>query len=542
MRTWLWRLLFVSLLCRVECDSATGNSSSGSLSIVIVYIVLFAFPLLCTGIGVLHTRGKVKRTVISYMLADRSLTGTVGTMVMISTWICTGYLFGSAESVVTSGRGLLWTQGPLGFSISFVMSSFLFCEQLREKDMITILDPMTEKFGVFITPLLYLPCLLGEVLWIGMLVHSLRCFVTIVLGFSSPLIVYYVIVCCIIVPAVGGLYSIKYSGLTEFAVIVLFLLVSVASLGSSPYVGDISAHRSSWLGTIEREEWGEWIDETLLIVFGGTCWQVYFQQMLSCRTIEASRVMSLFTGLGTFLIGLMACLFGVFASTIDWSQFGEIGSLAGNEENVVSYLVKYILPPLPRAISLAGIIATIMGSFSGAIHSSGSEFVLAIYKELIRRQASEREMLFVMRVFMVAISVAGVLLSLLMRSLYDYWVLTSDLIYVFVFPQLLLAIWLSKVVNTYGAFAAFFVTVLLRFGVGAQFVGVERVGVLPSWLPFRTLVVVVAMVVEVSVSVLFKFLIVRKGYSSLDCFEAFTPRRQIKKQEKEKRSKRASGN
>lgn len=63
------------------------------------------------------------------------------------------------------------------------------------------------------------------------------------------------------------------------------------------------------------------------------------------------------------------------------------------------------------------------------------------------------------------VAVAGVGASRYMGSVYRSWVFTSELMFLFVFPQLLLAIWFSKHVNVYGAIAAFVVGVALRLGV-----------------------------------------------------------------------------
>lgn len=436
---------------------------------------------------------------------------------MISTWICTGYLFGSAESVVTPGRGLLWTQAPWAFSISFIVNSFLFCEQLREKDMITFLDPLTEKFGGSITPFLYIASLVGDITWIGMLVHCLGLFVAILVGADRTVAVSYVCICCILVSVVRGMFSLKYAGVAEFIVMLVSVIVAFPFIATSNSVGSLLAHRDLWLGTIDSGEWGDWLDETLLIVFGGTCWQVYFQQMLSCNSIEASRTMSLLSSIGTFFFGLLACLMGMFASTVDWTTIPAVGSLDQKEGNVMCYVLKYFLPTLPHALSIAGIVATIMGSFSGAIHSSATVFVLNVYREF-RPQASDQECVFTLRLFIVLVAVAGVGASRYMGSVYRSWVFTSELMFLFVFPQLLLAIWFSKHVNVYGAIAAFVVGVALRLGVS----WVREAAWWPRFLPFRTMVVVVEIGVEVAVSWVLWYLIARKDYSCLDCLHAFT--------------------
>ena len=496
-----------------------AKRNSIALSHVIGYGALFITPLLFMILGFIHSQGKGRQSVDSFALADRTFTWLTGSLVMISTWICTGYMFGSAESVVTPGRGLVWTQAPWAFSISFIVNSFLFCEQLRAKDMITFLDPLTEKFGCFITPFLYIASLVGDITWIAMLVHCLGIFVAIVVGANRVIAVGYVCLCCILIATVRGMFSLKYAGVAEFIVMFVSVLITFPFIRWNSCVGSLFSHRDQWLGTVKSGEWGEWLDGSFLIIFGGTCWQVYFQQMLSCKTIEASHTMSLLSGAGTFFFGLFACLAGMLASTVDWTAFPAVGSLYQKEGNVMCYVLKYFLPVFPRALSIAGIIATIMGSFSGAIHSSATVFVLNIYREL-RPRASDKECVIVLRVFIVVVAVLGVGASRFMTSVYGSWVFTSELMFIFVFPQLLLVIWLSKYVNVYGALAAFVVGATLHFGIGVELA--QEAGWWPNWLPFRTMVVVVEMGVEVVVSSIFWYLIVRRDYTGIDCLHAFT--------------------
>ena len=73
------------------------------------------------------------KTVDAYGLANRSLNGIEASMTMTSLWLGGGYLFCSGESVVSSDRGLLWTQGPWTYFISFILTiSFLIISGARD--------------------------------------------------------------------------------------------------------------------------------------------------------------------------------------------------------------------------------------------------------------------------------------------------------------------------------------------------------------------------------------------------------------------------
>lgn len=107
------------------------------------------------------------------------------------------------------------------------------------------------------------------------------------------------------------------------------LYICIPFVATSEYVGDATKTSDVWLGSIQAADIGSWADSALLMIFGGIPWQVYFQRVLSSRSVKDARTMSMWSGVGALLSAVAPALMGVYATTGDWSQFPEVGTLKG---------------------------------------------------------------------------------------------------------------------------------------------------------------------------------------------------------------------
>ena len=82
-------------------------------------------------------------------------------------------------------------------------------------------------------------------------------------------------------------------------------------------------------------------------------------------------------------------------------------------------------------------------------------------------------------------------MGLTIKTIYGLWVLSSDLVFVLLFPQLLCAVYL-KFVNVYGSIAAFVIGIVLRGCGGEEIIGLPVFVEYPFFdgekqlFPFRT--------------------------------------------------------
>lgn len=143
-------------------------------------------------------------------------------------------------------------------------------------------------------------------------------------------------------------------------------------------------------------------------------------------------------------------------------------------------------------------------------------------------QASEKEVVWVMRIAIFGVGAAATAMALAVGSIYSLWALCSDLVYVILFPQLCCVIYLDGT-NTYGSFMGYVLGLVLRVGGGEDTIGIPPFIKYPYYndtdgqlFPFRTLSMIVSFVTIVVVSYLLKFLFEREILSlSLDFLHCF---------------------
>lgn len=95
-------------------------------------------------------------------------------------------------------------------------------------------------------------------------------------------------------------------------------------------------------------------------------------------------------------------------------------------------------------------------------------------------QASDREIVWVMRITIFVFGALATAMALLTGSVYGLWYLSSDLVYVIIFPQLLCVLFI-KGTNTYGSVAGYVFGLLLRVGGGEPYLRLPPFIYYPGW-------------------------------------------------------------
>ncbi|KAK8799216.1 hypothetical protein WA171_005963 [Blastocystis sp. BT1] len=498
-------------------EESNVSFNADGFSIVILFSLLLILVCLWS-----CRKGRMK-TVDAYGLANRSLNGIEASMTMTSLWLGGGYLFCSGESVVSSDRGLLWTQGPWTYFISFILTAYLFSDNFRSKGYLTLFDAFAETLGSWMAAFLYIPSLIGDLVWIAVSLSTLGHAFSILIGLDPSWSILLIVVVSLTIALTRGMLAIKYTGVIEMIVMGICLLIALFYICTSQYVGPLANSTDNWLGSIASTTWSDWIDQALMFCLGGTSHQVYYQVVLSSKTVETAFAMSVYSGAGVLLCGIIACFIAICASTVDWATFDEIGSIHGNERDVLSIALKYLIPEPVSVLSILGITAAILSSVTGMIFSSAAAFSVNMYKAVIRPQARDPEVIGIWRLFMVLIGVICFLLALSMENPYSYWICVVDFTYVLIFPQLFLCVYCSEYINTYGSIVMFLAGIILRLGAGEELLSVPSFIPYPYWLPFRTVSVVGSVCLGLLLSYLSKYLIVTKNLVVLDIFHIYHP-------------------
>ncbi|XP_023199201.1 high-affinity choline transporter 1-like isoform X3 [Xiphophorus maculatus] len=429
----------------------------GLVSVIVFYVCILA-------IGVWGSRKSKKvekkcsgsKSEVA-IIGGRNINILVGIFTMTATWVGGGYIMGTAESVYSPTQGLVWALGPPAYVLCFFVAGLFFAKPMRSKRYVTMLDPFQNRYGKAFTVTLLLPAL-----WL-----------------CVPFMV---------------------------------LSPAVTVISQTLPLNQTSEH--AWMGHLDLEVAGKWVDEMLLMALGGLSYQALYQRILSAASSVQAQISCFAAALTVFIMGIPSVVIGVMASAADWNQtaYGLPPPFErGDAGKILPLALQHLTPTWVSVLGIGSVAAAVMSSMDSALLSSASMFTQNIYKTTLRKTASERELQWVIRIGVLVVGLAGTGLAFGDDSVFALWVLSGDLLYCVIFPQLLCVLHFQRA-NTYGAFSGFVVGLLLRGLSGEPILGIPPVLLYPGWreennvirqyFPYRTIAMLFSVVSILAVSCL----------------------------------------
>ncbi|KAM9815518.1 high-affinity choline transporter 1-like [Syngnathus typhle] len=522
----------------------------------LVAVIAFYAVILLTGILASRKSKKVEKKCTGKksevaIVGGRNINVVIGVFTMTATWVGGGYIMGTAEAVYSPAQGLVWAFGPLAYVLNFLLGGVLFAKQMRSKRYVTMLDPFQNRYGQLFTTAILIPALLSDILLVACILAALGATMSIILDLSSTISILISAAISIFYTFLGGLYAVAYTDIVQLSFMFVSLWLCIPFMILSPVVTDLvqtaqlnhsSVH--SWIGEVKFEDAGKWTDDFLILTLGGLAYQSFHQRILAAASSSKAQVTCFGAAGAAFLMGIPSVIIGAAAASADWNQT-EYGLPPpydrGQAGNVLPLALCYITPDWVSILGIGALAAAVMSSMDSSLLSSASMFTQNIYKTTLRKQASDRELKWVIRISVLLVGLAGTGLAFNKSSILALWVLAADLLYCVVTPQLFCVVHL-RVANCYGAISGYVIALLLRGLSGEPALGIptvllfpgwrERDGVITQYFPFRTLIAFISLAAVVLVSWLVELGFARQLIpQSWDVLDAFN--KNIEAEEKE---------
>ncbi|KAK3085638.1 hypothetical protein FSP39_006486 [Pinctada imbricata] len=494
----------------------------GLIGVIVFYIAILV-------IGLLAGRKKSSDS-NSQFLANRDLGVFVASFTLSATMVGGAYINGTAEEVAR--RGIIYINAPLCLNLGIVIAAIVIAPKVRKAGYSTIFDPLQSRFGEKMGALLFFNEFFANLFWGAAILGALGSSLSLILDLDVDLCI--VISACVAIAYTffGGLYSVAYTDIIQLIFMAIGLVLAIPFAFTNEAV-DISSVKDTWVGTLPTSKIGVYIDMCLLCVFGGIPWQVYYQRVLACRSPSAARTSSL---IGTFMATLMLIpptLIGIAGSAADWNMtsFETSGNLTSDQlAAILPMSVRYLCPTAVSVVGLGAISASVMSSADSLVLATGSVFAKNIYNTLFRPKASDREIVWVLRISILVVGAASTALAIVVHSIFALFVLCTDLMYVAHFPQFVCALWFEGG-NTYGSLCGFVVALLLRCLGGEPALKMPVVLKYPMFdetsgeqlFPYKTLAMLCSLGTLVGVSLLTNFIFTRniigKKFDIFHCFQ-----------------------
>jgi high affinity choline transporter 7 len=400
-------------------------------------------------VGIFAGRGDRYSDNSQLLLANRQLPLWAGTLSLIATWVGGGYINGTAEGVFNPELGFVWTQAPWGFALSLIVGGLVFVQPMRRGGFTTMIDLFEKRFGARVGALLYVPALLSELLWMAAILAALGGTFATVVNIDSTLAIIVSATVVLIYTWVGGLWSVALTDSLQMVCIAFgLLLVLPFALDQADGWNTVwSTYRVSHSDTArilpsvamckDGSIWA-WSDSALLLILGGIPWQVYFQRVFACPSDKTAVVLSVFAGIGCLMIAIPSAMLGIIGATVDWAA---IAPQVPDAQEILPYVLRYLAPPAVATVGLCAVAAAVMSSVDSSILSASSMFAWNICRPALRLSDHNDPLVrLIMRLAMVVVTAIATVMAVSIESVYTLWALSADLVYVILFPQLLVAL------------------------------------------------------------------------------------------------------
>lgn len=377
------------------------------ISEIVVFIVYLLFMV---GIGVFFFFKNKNGGEKSYFLGGREMGPWVTALSAGASDMSAWVLMGLPTSVYALGMGQVWI--PIGLAIGYTISWLVEAPRLRKfsivaNDSITIPQYLTNRFLSKSNILQILCAIVFIAAYTIYSASSLKACGTLfntVIGIDPKIAMYIAAVIIVGYTFMGGFSAVCWTdffqGMLIFGGMLIAPVFAVAMLDSSNAADMPDGYfniMTSWQDIVSGLAWG-------LGYFGMPHIIIRFMSIRSQKEMKKSSIIGI---TWTVFIVIFAAAIGVIGRLF----LGYDEQIAQNSLVFIS-MVRKIFPGVISGILLSAVLAASMSTADSQLLSAASSFASDVYKPVFRKnKATDKEMLWVGRIVVLAISVVALIIA-----------------------------------------------------------------------------------------------------------------------------------
>ena len=373
---------------------------------LIVFIVYFLFML---GIGLVFffkSKGGGEK---DYFLGGRKMGPWVSALSAGASDMSAWVLMGLPASVYAAGMGQTWI--AIGLAIGYALSWIFEAPRLRRfsiaaRDSITIPQYLTNRF-LSGSKLLQLLCalifLIAYTIYAASSIKACGTLFHTVMNIDANVAMYIAAFIIVAYTFLGGFSAVCWTdffqGLLMLAALLIAPIFALAMINSGTIAQATAlpdgyfSFTTSWQDVVSGLGWG-------LGYFGMPHILIRFMSIKTEKDLRKSSVIGISW---TLIILTMSVAAGVVGRIF----LGDIP----DSSTVFITMVRKIFPALASGLLLSAILSAAMSTADSQLLTSASAFASDVYKPMLRKNASNREMLRVSRVVVLAIALVALVIA-----------------------------------------------------------------------------------------------------------------------------------
>jgi SSS family solute:Na+ symporter/sodium/proline symporter len=417
---------------------------------VYLYIIL-AYLLVLTALNFVRAR-RVKSQE-DFMVAGRSLKWQVMVFTLICTWIGSGTFISGAEFASKAGISALWLAA--GAWVGIIIIYFLAAKihtfgQYTVGDVLEVrYGPAARVFGAIALIMSFVSIVSYQFVAGGFILN-----VATDGKISESLGTVIAAVFVILFTALGGMMAIAYTDLPNGIIIVLACLLAV------PFVyfaagGLHTAQQALAPGyfAVVNNQFGAhpWLKvvgyflSTMFLLMGV---QSMYQKFYSARSAKDAKKAVFWWTLGTIFVETVVVIIAVFAYSKLQGQIDLTVPKAGGK--VVLMAARSLVPAPVGVLLLGAACAVVISTGMNYLLSPSTTLMRDIYQRFVKKDASQKNMVALQKVLVVAIGVLAFLLATQLKSVLEMSFFAYTIYGVAITPALLAALAWRRVTKAGG--------------------------------------------------------------------------------------------
>lgn len=359
-----------------------------------------------------------------YFLGGRSLTGIIIAGSMLLTNISTEHLIGMNGSSYKNGFIIIaW---EVTSALALVIAAYIFIPKYLRLGLTTIPEYLEKRFDGITRSLValflvisFVVTLLPIVLYTGAINLESIFEISSTLGITRTEGLWLTVVCIGVIGSVyaifGGLKAVAFSdtinGIGLLAGGILVPVIALVSIGGGDILEGLSKvyhnapEKFNVIGAKDS------VMPFSVLFTGLIINQLYFwgmnqtiiQRALGAKNLKEAQRGLLFTGVLKILIPLVIVLPGV----IGFYYFGD--SMYDTQDHIYPALIKKVLPVYLTGFFAAVVMGAVLSTFNSVLNSAATIFSIDVYKRMINKEASEKQLVWVGRTLSSVLAITAIL-------------------------------------------------------------------------------------------------------------------------------------